>query len=987
MKKIYNRYFSVNGAMRTAFLACLVAPVLSFGQLYYQVGTGTSTNTTTGYPCPMGNWYDGLRQQQLYTASELNSAGFAAGSITEIAWDVSSMPSTVGQLDNYTVYIQTTTATSLTGWQTINTPAVYQANITPSLGWNTLALSAPFIWNGSDNILIQVCYQNSACYSYTRNPLIKYSTTTFVSTMYYRADCTAGMCTNSGFPQYSSNRPNIRFTVIPPVADDAGVKEIVSPGIGLCSLGSISTKVILSNFGSDSLTSCTVNWSVNGSTQTSFSFTGLVAAAGGVSDTVTLGNFTYSDGDSLVVWTSNPNGVQDSFPNNDTAIAKGYEALVGSYTIGGTSPDYTTIKDATIALAKRGVCGNVVMNISQGTYNEKVVVGSFPGAGPSSTITFMPVSGDTVTIMSTQNTDSNFVVKMLEAMYVTFDGLTIDGTSGIGYGTTVDISSSSYCTVSNCIINGPTGTSFSTAMNNFIGSQGEYITIEGNMINNGAYRGMSWSGGENIMVLNNTITDAYYYGAYFTGIEVVYFNGNTMTSQSAYYYGRGLYLSTIGGASQILRNKISWPSYYGGIYAYGLNGTNDERPIIANNMIWSGDGSGNVWTGAYINGGYVNVVNNTIAMQASPFGYYALYVTGGANTIMNNLIHDTTGYSSTWYASMYFGGTFAVLESDYNNIFTNRNFGRVSSAYSTLSDWQNATGFDMNSSVIDPGFVKFDSMRTCNDSLDGTGTPLTYITDDYDGDGRNPTTPDIGADEWVGSSPGSYSAGDDAIVCDGKTVEIGLAVTGGTFTWSTGDTTSTIVVSTSGTYTVTMTSACGAALGDTVEVVDVTPTSVFTNNPSFLTGQFINSSVNGDTYMWVVHVLPPDTFYSMDLTYVFPDNGPYDVDLYVRNDCDTVMSTTEWTGYVGIEDNSLENLVTLMPNPATDILNIQFTGFDGDVTIEMTNIQGQLIYTERYMNVSGNAIKSIDVSSLRKGMYIVKFLTNDEVTTKQIIVQ
>jgi len=52
------------------------------------IGTGTTTNTTTGYPAPYGNWFWGARHQFLILASELNAAGMtAAGPINSLAFN------------------------------------------------------------------------------------------------------------------------------------------------------------------------------------------------------------------------------------------------------------------------------------------------------------------------------------------------------------------------------------------------------------------------------------------------------------------------------------------------------------------------------------------------------------------------------------------------------------------------------------------------------------------------------------------------------------------------------------------------------------------------------------------------------------------------------------------------------------------------------------------------------------------------------------
>ena len=43
------------------------------------VGTGTASNSATGYPAVFGNFYWGARHQMLYTAAELTAMGFIGG--------------------------------------------------------------------------------------------------------------------------------------------------------------------------------------------------------------------------------------------------------------------------------------------------------------------------------------------------------------------------------------------------------------------------------------------------------------------------------------------------------------------------------------------------------------------------------------------------------------------------------------------------------------------------------------------------------------------------------------------------------------------------------------------------------------------------------------------------------------------------------------------------------------------------------------------
>ena len=52
------------------------------------VGTGTVQNGYYDYPSAYSNWYEGARQQYLFTATELLAAGLSAGNIDSLAFDV-----------------------------------------------------------------------------------------------------------------------------------------------------------------------------------------------------------------------------------------------------------------------------------------------------------------------------------------------------------------------------------------------------------------------------------------------------------------------------------------------------------------------------------------------------------------------------------------------------------------------------------------------------------------------------------------------------------------------------------------------------------------------------------------------------------------------------------------------------------------------------------------------------------------------------------
>jgi hypothetical protein len=184
------------------------------GQILYTIGSGTGSNTGSTYPTPYGNWFMGNRLQMIYRASELTAAGASAGVINSIAFNVVNLNSVPG-LDDFEIKIKNSTTNNLdpafeTGLTTVFTSASY----TPTMGWNTHTFSTPFLWDGTSNIIIEICSQNpgwlsngNASVEWTENLPMGTSRT-------YRAD-NLTVCSNAGTSNLNpTNRPNARFAII-----------------------------------------------------------------------------------------------------------------------------------------------------------------------------------------------------------------------------------------------------------------------------------------------------------------------------------------------------------------------------------------------------------------------------------------------------------------------------------------------------------------------------------------------------------------------------------------------------------------------------------------------------------------------------------------------------------------------------------------------------------------------------------------------------
>ncbi|MBK9401347.1 MAG: right-handed parallel beta-helix repeat-containing protein [Bacteroidetes bacterium] len=154
-----------------------------------QVGTGTTVSSTSGQT-PYTALYEGANVQYLFTAAELNALNINAGVLTSIAFNVTTASTTLAMV-NYTIKMGTTAATSLSTYQAGLTQVYTVPTYQPVVGWNTHTLNTPFIWDGTSNLLVEVCHNydptgsctglSGVCYG--GNSTIQTSATSFTSVL------------------------------------------------------------------------------------------------------------------------------------------------------------------------------------------------------------------------------------------------------------------------------------------------------------------------------------------------------------------------------------------------------------------------------------------------------------------------------------------------------------------------------------------------------------------------------------------------------------------------------------------------------------------------------------------------------------------------------------------------------------------------------------------------------------------------------------
>jgi copper-binding protein NosD len=440
--------------------------------------------------------------------------------------------------------------------------------------------------------------------------------------------------------------------------------------------------------------------------------------------------------------------------------SQSYAQLNGSYTV-GAGQTYTSLVAFANALNSQGVSGPVNATVLAGTYTGSVSFNAITGASSTNTITITGANVNTTIIEAATNSTNTYVIRLNGTDYLSLNDLTIKATgTNYGYGVWFQ-NQANYNDLTDCkvLVSTTTTTGYCVgvlASGSYYGSSGNsanYNTIEGNEIS-GGYYGIRFNGQSSTTncvqneFYDNTLTGFYYYGMYLYYQGQLVVEGNSVMDRGATPYSYGIYVNYCRSGPEVNRNYIKVGSQ--GIRFYYSNADNSTQGQAANNMI--------VLTGNGYNYGIelyrtykIDVDYNSINSKTTGGYFYGIriyyYYT---NKVRNNVV----SYLGNYYAYMvYYYPSNSISASDYNVFYApNTSNERWTYGYThySLSSFKSYSSTQNNNSwMYNPEFVSFEDLHTYSQNLNGSGTPLTTVTDDFDGTARHATAPDIGADEYT----------------------------------------------------------------------------------------------------------------------------------------------------------------------------------------------------------------------------------------------
>jgi hypothetical protein len=230
--------------------------------------------------------------------------------------------------------------------------------------------------------------------------------------------------------------------------------------------------------------------------------------------------------------------------------------------------------------------------------------------------------------------------------------------------------------------------------------------------------------------------------------------------------------------------------------------------------------------------------------------------------------------------------------------------------------------------------------------------------------------------------------GADITQC-GLSIVLDAQNAGSTFLWSTGATTHSIIVSTSGQFVVTVTNTNGCSAADTINItINPVPNAALTLNPSSVCINWAAYALTGGT--------PSGGTYSgtgvsagmfnpgaagagtWPITYTYTDT----------NNCtDSATQNITVDLCSGIELAESVQALTVSPNPSSGNLWIEVSGErQGKISIRVFDIFGKKVFAAEERSAGNSLSRKLNLEHLAGGMYSLQVISEHGTKTGKIII-
>ncbi len=696
------------------------------------------------------------------------------------------------------------------------------------------------------------------------------------------------------------------------------------------------------------------------------------------------------------------------------------QSLSGYYTLGGEQSDFPTFRSAIHKLDSFGVSGPVVFKVKDGVYYESDTIRSVKGTSATNTILFQSESKDSSSVVLEWNSQKSgnwnlwlnragFItfknigfrqlfdggkqnVHLIDCHNITFENCLFEGSNMVMDGALLTGTIDSNLTVKNC--------TFQYArrgvdLRGGAKSPAKNLHFTGNSIHT-QNTGIALGNTSKAIVRKNqflNITGGAYAGILIKGAKSITVSGNELKVSANKDHSRAIDLINLDGDSispSLIFNNVVNMSAHAGKDVFALKTGSLSNTIISNNTL------------------VLNADNNQLAVV----GFCPNEDGVTQSSFVNNIVANM-GTGAAYSGNTNVG---PGLKNDYNLWYSLS--GNITTEESSLSAIIAKDSSNQHSYFTDPLFYHSDTLISNTTFIDSNAISVSGITEDILGNKRNSDFPDVGAFERLHLPYLNLPI--DTAAC--QTLTLQAKSNASWYNWSNGGHSDSITVTSSGYIWVTAINGDGHASDSTyVTINQPNPFIVSAALDSLLPGQCVQLSTNilSQSNSSVVWSDATGLIVNQNAITVCPQNFPaiYNVEVLDSNGCSSQQSFTIYQGTgsnlfvyhsnepaasaVQIQNNgtpvtkssmagsgtaansAAQNLI-VFPNPAVDVVTLQFTSaLKTEPTIHISDVAGNLTPIS-VMHSSPTNLR-VDLSGLANGSYIFVVTTAEEVFRKSVV--